>query len=98
MSRTFEQGEEVVFTATFYSDRLKTTPVDPSTVTLEIQKPNGEIVSVTVDPDGARPANVGKYIATYIVDEYGNYDWRWETGNPLLVRQGTIKVNPNLVA
>lgn len=98
MARTFEQGEEVIFEATFYSDRLKTTPVDPTTVTLEIQKPNGVIVTATVSANGARPANTGKYIAQYIVADYGNYDWRWQTGNPLFIRQGTIKVNPDLVA
>jgi hypothetical protein len=98
MARTFEQGEEVIFEVTFYSDRLKTTPVDPSGVTLEIQKPNGAIVGVSVAPNGARPANIGKFIAQYIVADYGNYDWRWETGNPLFVRQGTIKVNPDVVA
>jgi hypothetical protein len=98
MSRTFEQGEEVIFEATFYSDRLKTTPVDPSGVTLEIQKPDGTIESAVVATNGARPANVGKYISYYTVDDYGIYDWRWETGNPLFIRQGTIKVNPNLVS
>lgn len=98
MSRTFEQGEEVIFEATFYSDRLKTTTVDPTTVELEIQKPDGTIEMATVNQNGARPANTGKYIAEYIVDDYGNYDWRWQTGNPLFIRQGTIKVNPDLVA
>lgn len=94
----FEQGEEVIFEATFYSDVLKTTPVDPTTINLEIQKPDGTIESATVTENGARPANEGKYIAQYIVSDYGNYDWRWQTDNPLFVRQGTIKVNPNLVA
>ncbi len=98
MARTFEQGEEVIFTATFYSDRAKTTPVDPTTVELEIQRPDGTIELASVNEDGSRPANVGKYTAAYIVDDYGNYDWRWQTGNPIFVRQGTIKVNPDLVA
>lgn len=98
MARIFEQGEEVIFEVVFYSDKLKTTPVDPNTVTLEIQKPNGTIVNPTVSLNGARPANVGKYIAQYIVSDYGDYDWRWQTNNPLFIRQGTIKVNPDLVA
>ena len=97
MARTFEQGEEVIFEVIFYSDRLKANPVDPNTVILEIQKPNGAIVNPTVSANGARPANLGKFIAQYIVADYGDYDWRWETNNPLFIRQGTIKVNPDLV-
>lgn len=98
MARTFEQGEEVIFEVTFYSDRAKTSPVDPTTVELEIQRPDGTIDTATVTENGSRPTNVGKYIAEYIVDDYGNYDWRWQTGNPIFIRQGTIKVNPDLVA
>ncbi len=97
MTQIFQQGEEVVFEATFYSDREKTTPVDPTSVDLEIQKPDGTIESAAPSENGTRPANVGKYRATYVVDDYGDYDWRWVTGNPIFVRQGTIKVKPDLV-
>ena len=98
MTRVFAQGEEVIFNATFYSDKLKTIPVDPTTVTLSIQKPDGSIVDGGAAEDGARPDNTGMYTASYIVDDFGNYDWRWETATPLFIRQGTIKVNPNLVS
>ena len=97
MTKIFEQGEEIIFQATFYSDRNRTNPVDPTNVVLKIQKPNGSIATPVINLDGARPANVGKYITTITVSEYGDYDWRWETGNPLFIKQGTIQVNQNLV-
>jgi hypothetical protein len=92
MTQTFYQDEQIIFNITFYSDAAKTLPVDPTTVTLEVQKPNLSVVNPTVSPDGARPANTGKYTASYVVVDYGLHDWRWITVSPIIVRQGNIKV------
>lgn len=88
----FVEGEEVIFQTTFYNDRTKLAPVDPATVTFEIEKPSGTIVNVTPSLDGSRPTNVGKYIAFYVVDQYGTWNWRWATQSPIVVRQGTFEV------
>lgn len=93
--RKFFEDEDVIFETTFYSDKLKTTPVDPTTIVLELQKPNGTTVTPSVTEDGARPANIGKYTANYVVADYGIWAWRWETESPRFVRQGTFEVIQN---
>lgn len=92
MPKVFDQDEEVIFDVTFYNDPEKSDTVDPSTQVLEVQKPNGTVVTPTVSLDGARPVNEGKYTATYVVVDYGLHDWRWITTGPIIVKQGTINV------
>jgi hypothetical protein len=92
MTKIFYQDEEIIFKTTFYNDPEKTDTVDPTTVVLELQKPNGAVINPTVSLDGARPLNEGKYIATYVAVDYGLLDWRWITTTPRIVRQGTINV------
>lgn len=92
MTVTVIQDEEAIWNVTFYNDQAKTDPVDPGTVTLRLEGPDGSVVEPDVDEDGSRPANVGKYTASHIFDEYGTWDWRWITDTPRIVKQDTIKV------
>jgi hypothetical protein len=93
--RKFFEDEDVIFETTFYSDKLKTTAVDPVTVVLELEKPDGTTVTPTVTQNGSRPANLGKYITDYIVTDYGVWAWRWKTETPRFVRQGEFEVVQN---
>lgn len=88
MPKSFYQDEEVVFKITFYSDKERTTPVNPADVDLELQKPDGTVVAATVAPVGP----TGQYQGTYVLDEYGTWDWRWQTESPRIISQGSIIV------
>jgi hypothetical protein len=88
----FFEGEDVIFENTFFNDKLKNSPVDPTTVNLTLEAPDGVNVAPVVSQNGPRPANVGKYIASWIVDKWGICDWRWETDSPKIVKQGKFRV------
>lgn len=93
----FYQDEEIFFRNTFYSDPEKVIPVDPGTVTLTLEAPDGTEIALNVTEDGARPANTGKYIASHIVDKWGVWGWRWYADNDRFVKQGTFKVQQNIL-
>ena len=84
----FFQDENIVWSKTFYSDASQETPVDPTSVVFKLLSPTGNIISATVtdEPD------TGNFSAQYTVDEYGDWNWRWETDEPRIIDQGTIFV------
>jgi len=84
----FYQGEAVIWKETFYSDITKITPVDPTVVVFTVESPSGIISTPTV----VNEPGTGNFSALKVVDEYGNWDWRWTTTNPTVVDQGTISV------
>lgn len=88
----FPQGSDVLFNITFYSDRFKTVEVDPATVVLVVHEPDGVQVTVVNNADGARPANLGKYEATYETSKYGLHNFEWRTTNPKIVEPGKFNV------
>lgn len=92
----FYEDEDVVFDVTFYDAKARISPVDPSSIVLEIEAPSGILYTPTVYEDGARPQNVGKYTSSYTVDEWGEYHWRWKTEGPRLVKQGKFDVIKNI--
>lgn len=96
MPTKFIQDEEVNWDITFYSDRAKTTKVDPTSVQFLLEGPDGIAVPVTPAANGARPANLGKYRATSILDKYGTWTWRWITGTPRIVSQGVTVVEQDV--
>lgn len=89
----FFQDEDVVWRVTFYSDDLRTTTVDPTGVVFKIESPSGVINTPTVTDE----SGVGNFSATYVVDEFGDWNWKWVTDDPRIVIQGTITVLPSLV-
>lgn len=84
----FIEGETVVWKKTFYSDIERITPVDPSTVVFKLESPSGVITTPTVVDE----VGTGNYSASNVMDEFGLWDWRWETTGPNIADQGTIKV------
>ena len=93
----FVVGEEVIFNITFYSDAQRETEIDPASVVLKVESPGGVVSTPTTSQDGSRPLNTGKYTASKIVDQYGIWNWRWETTSPTIVKQGSILVESNLI-
>lgn len=93
----FVEDEEVIFDVTFYEDPERTTAVDPSTVTLQVESPGGVVSTPTVSQDGARPLNTGKFTAAHIVDQYGVWNWKWKTENPRIVKQGSFVVEKDVI-
>ena len=94
MAKTFFQDTKVIFEQIFYNDKAKTDPVDPTTITFEIKKPDG-----TTD-DAVTPVSnggTGYWKVEYIVDQYGTWEWRWITEAPRIVAQGEIEVIQNNV-
>lgn len=87
----FFQGENIVWTKTFYSDFSKVTPVDPGSVTLHLKSPSGAEYTPTVSDD----AGVGNFSASKVMDEWGVWAWRWETSNPTIVDQGFVDIIPS---
>src|SRR3970040_1354843 len=89
----FFQDEMVVWKKTFYSDITKDTPFDPFEVVFKIKSPSGTVYTPTiVDETGT-----GNYSAAKILDEYGEWNWRWMATGPVIVDQGTISVIPKNV-
>lgn len=91
MSRRFPQffeGETVVWKKTFYSDIEKLNPVDPSTVVFKLESPSGNIFSPTI----INEPGTGNFSSSYVMSEYGNWDWRWITTGPNIADQGTIVI------
>lgn len=84
----FFQDENVVWRKTFFSDSAQLTAVDPSTVTFKIKSPSG----VTTTPSVTNEAGTGNFSSSKVVNEYGLWNWRWETTGPVIVDQGTINV------
>ncbi len=84
----FIQGETVVWKKTFYSDIDRANPVDPATVIFSLESPGGTVETPTV----VNETGTGNYSAAHVMDEYGLWDWRWETTTPSIADQGTIMV------
>ena len=84
----FVEGETVVWKKTFYSDIERITPVDPSTVVFKVESPGGVIESPTV----VNETGTGNFSASHVMDEYGLWDWRWETTGPNIADQGSILI------
>jgi len=88
----FTEDTTVEWRITFYNDIFKTTPVDPGTITFSVRKPDGTVDSATAVQN---ETGTGNYSARYLVDQYGEWGWRWETTAPSIASQGTIFVVKN---
>lgn len=84
----FFQDENVIWRKTFYSDVSKDTPIDPVSVVFKLLSPAGAVISPTVIDE----SGTGNFSSSYVLDEYGTWQWRWITETPRIVDQGTIFV------
>jgi hypothetical protein len=67
--------------------------IDPETVTLRIVKPDGsEIAYVFDDGLGIGRTSTGIYYSTITPGLGGRHHYRWETTNPITVKEGNFIV------
>lgn len=86
-------GQPVKFTITFYSDAARTVAVDPNTVQLTLNPPEGEDqVYTLVDDEIENEAGTGNFSLTATPDAPGDWKYRWESDEPVVVVQGVIHV------
>lgn len=85
---TFFEDEDVIFRITFYSDETKTTPVDPATVVFTVKAPDGTETSPSVTDE----SGTGNFSSSHIFDQWGDWQWHWQTENPRTVDQGVITI------
>lgn len=78
----FDIGDQVRVSVTFTSTNGGTY-IDPTTVTLKLKKPNGQVLQYTY-PSGVNKDFTGIYYRDFEVTDSGRYYYRWEGdgGNP----------------
>lgn len=96
MIEEYVVGQPVTYRATFYSDPERTILIDPEVVTLIVNPPTEEEFELDVSPDDPTPEE-GSFSATHIVTEHGDWNYRWETENPVIVVQGVYHVSASNV-
>ena len=88
---TYDKGDYVRLTGTWRDDANAL--VDPTTVTLKIQNPDGTITSITYDSGAVVRDSVGVFHYDFLPSTFGSYVYRWEgTGNAIASGQGSFYV------
>lgn len=85
-------GAPVTYNATFYADPEKTVPVDPTTVTLIVQPPTEDEFTLSGDANAPGAEDDGVFSAAHVITEAGDWNYRWETTDPMVVVQGVFHV------
>ena len=76
----YEYGESVDIFADFKTSKKAvppSQPVDPATVTLQIQSPDGTVEIRDYAVSGITKLGTGQYKATIALTQEGTYHWRW---------------------
>lgn len=73
----YDVGDVVKLTASFVDDAGD--PVDPTTVSLYIQDPSGNVATETYNPGNITRVSEGNYRYDLAIDEHGSWLWRWES-------------------
>lgn len=93
---TYDKGDYIRLTGTWRNDSGAL--VDPTTVTLKIQTPDGSITPLTFASGYVVKDSVGVYHYDYLCSSQGNYTYRWEgTGNAIASGQGSFFVEDRLI-
>lgn len=93
---TYDKGDYIRLTGTWRNDTSAL--VDPTTVTLKIQSPDGSISSITYASGAVIRDSVGVFHYDYQPSVQGNYTYRWEgTGNAIASGQGSFFVEDRLI-
>jgi hypothetical protein len=92
---TYDQGDYIRLTGTWRNDA--SVLVDPSTVTLKVQLPNGTTSSYTYASGNVIKDATGTYYYDFLPTSQGNYVYRWEgTGNAIASGQGSFFIEDRL--
>lgn len=80
----FEMGMAVKLVADFKTPKTATPPstlIDPTSITLTIQRPDKTLDTRVYGVGAITKTAVGKYFATLLLSQDGTYRWRWLATN-----------------
>ena len=80
----YQYGESVEVFADFRTSKRAVPPsvlIDPTTVTLVIQKPDKTVENRTYGVAGITKIETGRYTAIIVLDQEGTYHWKWKGSN-----------------
>jgi hypothetical protein len=87
-------GQPVGFRGRFYDDVAMTSPADPATVVMWLRDPAGTDIEFDYALADVERESEGVFLVTHVVDQEGDWKWRWEATVPEVVIQGQIYVYP----
>lgn len=90
-------GQPVVFRGRFYEDATQQTLVDPDEVMLTVKPYTQDALTFNYLESEVTREEQGVYAVTHVVDEEGDWHWRWDATNPDSVDQGMVTVYENNV-
>lgn len=81
MARVIFDYGEVVRARNSYTNPDDGTPIDPTSVQVEVRAPSGTITTYVFGVDGAlTKPTVGTYQLLITLSQTGTYKWRWTAG------------------
>ena len=92
----YDVGDSSVLTATF---TVSGTNTDPTTVTLYVNDPSGNVSTYTYSGATITKSATGIYTKTIDLDEAGTWLYRWETtGTAKAAEEGSLSVQKQVTA
>lgn len=96
MAETYDIGDEVRLTASFTQSDVA---VDPSTVSLTVQLPDGTSTTYTYAGSTITRSSAGHYMKDVTPSQAGIHRYRWtSTSNGAASEEGWFEVRPRLVS
>jgi len=74
MANVYDKGDLIRLTATF---TVSTTPTDPTTVTLKVKDPSGNVATYTYALAEITKSSTGIYYKNISLDEAGYWYYQW---------------------
>lgn len=90
-------GQPVIFRERVYSDSTLEDLIDPDDIQLTIKPPTQDALVFTYLGSEVTREEEGVYAVEHVVDEEGDWPYRWESTNPATATQGLITVYENNV-
>jgi uncharacterized protein YfaS (alpha-2-macroglobulin family) len=92
---TYDKGDYIRISAIWRNDA--SVAVDPSTITLKIFGPSGQITQYTYAEGYVVKDSVGNFHYDFLPTERGNYTYRWEgTGNAIAAGQSSFFIEDRI--
>lgn len=95
MAQDWTVGQKAVIEGEF---RVKGVPTDPKIISLTTRAPGGELSIANYPSDMLTRREVGQYDGTVILDQPGNWHFRWDgSGDVDAVAEQSLYVYPSRV-
>ena len=92
MAKPHYVGETITFSCRF-RDRRTGSAIDPATVTLRLEAPNGAVADYSYGGAEVVKQATGAYLADVELLSAGTWFWRWLCDNPAVgIAEGALKV------